>query len=272
MSPKKSVKKDMDKDLELAEGDAHGTETIPKVGEQPVTDPQEADDEYAELRKIVAKEFSVEPEDLDFTDDDYYDVSVVRVSGVGPQDILIFDDYDDVEEAAENAVREILENEPELFNQEWLSRYVYMPSTDIRLTASDDADSWVENMDDDEILKAAGLEDEYATAEAWEQATEEEREELEKPNQSPDEILEKAKEIVRKQRYEDIVSMLKDDPIGYLVDELGAYTLEEVLKVLRIDIDAAAKAAVREDGAGHFLSSYDGEVHELKNGQPYIFE
>jgi len=60
------------------------------------------------------------------------------------------------------------------------------------------------------------------------------------------------------------------DPMAYLSE---FYTDDEVMakaiEIAGIDIEAAAEAAVRDDGAGHFLSSYDGELHTTTHGYAY---
>jgi hypothetical protein len=43
----------------------------------------------------------------------------------------------------------------------------------------------------------------------------------------------------------------------------------EIERFFHIDYEEASKDAVSEDGIGHFLSSYDGEVHET-NGNEYL--
>jgi len=45
-----------------------------------------------------------------------------------------------------------------------------------------------------------------------------------------------------------------------------ANAIKAALKMVNIDYDAAAAAAVRADGVGHFLSSYDGNTIELPDG------
>ena len=45
--------------------------------------------------------------------------------------------------------------------------------------------------------------------------------------------------------------------------------VDHVVLDTRDDIDAAAEEAVSVDGAGHFLSSYDGSTSETKSGLVY---
>lgn len=57
------------------------------------------------------------------------------------------------------------------------------------------------------------------------------------------------------------------DPIGYLSDIDGEEEgLKKALEIGGIDVDAAAEDAISTDGAGHFMSSYDGKEVELDDG------
>lgn len=60
------------------------------------------------------------------------------------------------------------------------------------------------------------------------------------------------------------------DPVGWLEDIYGKEELgAQLVKWGMIDIDAAVKEAINTDGPGHFLASYDGELHELTSGGVY---
>jgi len=50
------------------------------------------------------------------------------------------------------------------------------------------------------------------------------------------------------------------------VDELGAYTEEDAIRLplIQIDVDGAAEEVVRIDGVGHFLNRYDGNEYETE--------
>jgi len=59
------------------------------------------------------------------------------------------------------------------------------------------------------------------------------------------------------------------DPMQYLDDICGDDAAAQAIKIAGIDVEAAAEDAVDTDGAGHFLSIYDGETHETKSGLVY---
>jgi hypothetical protein len=65
---------------------------------------------------------------------------------------------------------------------------------------------------------------------------------------------------------EELISRILEDPYKYFVEEQG---LEEDFDSFlkhwgHIDVEEAAKDAVSTDGVGHFLSSYDGELREIR--------
>lgn len=62
---------------------------------------------------------------------------------------------------------------------------------------------------------------------------------------------------------EKLVERDADQPLAYLKDLYGADdAMKKAVEIAGIDYASAAEAAVRDDGAGHYLSSYDGETRE----------
>ena len=60
------------------------------------------------------------------------------------------------------------------------------------------------------------------------------------------------------------------DPMQYLEDIYGKEDArKEAIKIAGIDIDKAAVEAINADGAGQYLSSYDGELNETPGGFTY---
>lgn len=220
-----------------------------------ITSAEEGSDAHLSAWDAVATDFKVDQDEIELVEGEHYGVSGWKVE-VDGEELFIFESDEDAETAALNSVRDTLESEPELFNQDWLSGYLILSDTDRRLIADEEADSYVESMDDEDILAEADMVDEHEEA---------------GDDEAKDHVLEAAKEKVR-DSYFDIVHEKLSDPIDYFVNELGTYSVEDLLKAnfIRIDIEEAAKDAVSEDGVGHFLSSYDGELHELSNGMPYI--
>lgn len=141
---------------------------------------------------------------------------------------------DEAERIAQDLVKQDIESEPELFNQDFLADYVYISDVDKRIIAGEEADSRLEDF----------------------KGTDEER----------DDEHEKI--------YKEVYEALNKDPIGYFVDDLGAYTREEILKQpwIQIDVSDAANAAVSTDGWAHFLSLYSGEYETTSGGIVYFRE
>lgn len=98
----------------------------------------------------------------------------------------------------------------------------------------------MQDLSDTEILKEADMVDEYEEAPSEKEA---------------EAILENAKDALRDAEYERVKTALKD-PIQYFVEDLGAYSVDELLKAtfISIDIKEMAKDAVSTDGWAHFLS------------------
>jgi hypothetical protein len=60
------------------------------------------------------------------------------------------------------------------------------------------------------------------------------------------------------------------DPMQYLEDIYGREdAIKKAIEIAGIDIDAAAEEAVNVDGAAHFLSSYDGQSYTTNGGLVY---
>ena len=168
----------------------------------------------------------------------------------------IIESIDEAERIAIELVKQDLESEPELFNQDFLSGHLQVTETDQGVIANEEADAYVDGRSDEELVEMADMQEEYDAAEDKEA------------------VVEKARDAVIENRYEEVKQMLAKDPIGYFVDELGAYTREEAMKLpfISIDTEAAAEEAVRLDGWAHFLSLYDGNYERTPSGAVFFKE
>jgi hypothetical protein len=169
-----------------------------------------------------------------------------------------FDNEETAEEVALEIVRNDLEEQPEIFNQSWLQDFITMSDTDKRMFASEEADSRVGDMDDEEVVRVAGMEDEYEAAEEVE---------------DKDQVIENARNAVREKISDEVEDEL-DDPVQYFVHDQGLYSIKDLMKQSWISIDAeeAADSALKEDGWAHFLSLYNGDYEETKGGVIYFRE
>lgn len=126
--------------------------------------------------------------------------------------------------------------------------------------------AYIEGSDDpaeDERLKAAD-----AAAEAELSAAEEALDDL---NNAAEPDYDKMREELIAKAYDTVYEALKD-PYEYFINEQGIYSdVEDLLKsnMVSIDMETAVEAAVSEDGAIHFLSSYDGNYDMTASGFTY---
>ena len=165
---------------------------------------------------------------------------------------------DEAERIALEIVKNDLESEPEIFNQDWLQEFISISDTDIRMIASEDADSRIEGMSDEDILGEAGMQDEY---------------DEEENDDKKEEILDQARETAHEKISDEIESEL-EDPIQFFVHDQGTYTVQDLMKqnFISIDTDAAADSAISADGWAHFLSLNDGNYDTTSGGVVYFRE
>jgi hypothetical protein len=166
----------------------------------------------------------------------------------------VVENEDQAEALAIEIVKQDLESEPEIFNQDFIERHIdekklrdeLMP--DVRNFAQED-------------LEALSTEDFW---EAYEGEGLDAPEEDEEGNRR-EPISREIEELAERQAEERL-----RDPMEYLEDIYGKIdAVKEAIRIAGIDEDEAAKEAVNADGAGHFLSSYDGETHETPAGLVY---
>ncbi|MDD5454006.1 MAG: hypothetical protein PHW62_00700 [Candidatus Ratteibacteria bacterium] len=190
----------------------------------------------------------------------------------GEREWIVFKDEDDAREAAKAKVKEDLENEPEVFTQSWLQNFITVYDTDKRIIAGEEADSQIEGMDDEELVKEAGLDEEWNDLEVkknelFESESEDVEGKLEGLRTKQDDLIEKAKDSLRSSKSDQIQDAL-EDPVEYFVEQQGIYSREDLMKqsFIRIDIEKAAEDAIDTDGVSHFLDNYDGAELELPSG------
>jgi hypothetical protein len=122
-----------------------------------------------------------------------------------------------------------------------LKDYVYITNSDIE-----------QMLADEEYYIRERIEDEYRY-----EIDDEEDEDI-------DEVIDEKVE----RELSELEDWLRNDPVGYFVDEIGNYTIEDLLKqpFIKIDIDKVAEDAVAIDGWAHFLSLYDGNYDTTPGG------
>lgn len=164
---------------------------------------------------------------------------------------VVYDNYDDAEQAVKENIRQQLEDEPELFNQSFIESHQTISETNARLFGNDFGDMMVEDRDLDELKEMA---DDYG---------------IEYDEDVDDDKLKDELSYARSKEVTETI--LRDGLRSFLVDDEGIVSDDEFQeqygKWLHLDIDSAVDDALDSDGLGHFLSSYDGDYKELKDGK-----
>jgi len=167
---------------------------------------------------------------------------------------IIFLDEEEAHTAAVNYVKEMLELEPEVFNQDWLMSIIDVEKA---------ADLFTQIYGEWNYSYAEGIKDDAASA-----------------GSEFDTRLEEEMADAGVDNIDDFVDYLTQSQIdegtggydhfesNFGVEEAGKLVMEHNL----IDIDEAAESAVDTDGWAHFLSTYDGEYRELPSGAVYFRE
>lgn len=150
--------------------------------------------------------------------------------------------FDDVEDFA----REYVDSVGGIEGVSNPEQYIDISETDKRIMSSEQADSDVENMSDDDILKRANLDSEYQEAEEYENEEEMER------------ILEEAKESVREEIESEWEKGL-EDPYNFLVEEQGLYDASSIMNAnfIMFDYERFGKDLEQD----YYVIEHDGEVY-----------
>jgi len=159
---------------------------------------------------------------------------------------------DAADTAAITQVRQDMDNEPELFNQDFLTSYI--DEDHLRNQLSSDVEDQVRESPD----SYGWDKDEYYETEDFETYTDSEGNVVEDPDEIPDDWAEsKAAEILR-------------DPIEYLQDIYGKEDgIKQAMEIGGIDRERATADAVAADGWQHYLCRYDGNSYDLPSGGVY---
>lgn len=204
---------------------------------------------------------------------------------------VVFTSEDDAYNEAYQEVKQDLEIEPEIFNQDWLSNFIMISETDKRIMAGEEADYYLEDLSDEEKLEEANLAQDYLNfedqieeinnkideldnemSETEDQITQSKltdeiiglQSEITDLEEEKEKLVQEAEETIRDERYNYIKDAL-DDPIEYFVNETGIYSKEDLFKTnfVQLDIEKATEEALNVDGTDHFLDRYDGGVEEI---------
>jgi len=173
----------------------------------------------------------------------------------GDKQFMVFDTYEDAERYAIGQVREDLESDPDMFNQDWLQDYYTITDTDRRMLANDLTDFDLD-MADTELLENFEDEVDNFVTENSDRLT---KIELDEDDKKGAELRSEFRDYIQEKRYDEHYKEL-ENPKKHLVDYLGLYSEKDYYKqkFLSLDIDSASEDAVETDGIAHFLARYDG--------------
>jgi hypothetical protein len=176
---------------------------------------------------------------------------------IGNMEFMVAPSSDAAEQLAVAMVKNDLSTEPEIFEKHWLEGFI--DEDRLRDALMSDVEEQIRESPD-----SYGWEPSKVEEEEWEEGLDEVEEEGVVVNKDllvpPDEVDEtdpsdewvddKAKEILR-------------DPMSYMREIYDDEAPKYAIQLVGLDEEKAAQDAVDTDGAGHFLSSYDGETHDL---------
>lgn len=207
---------------------------------------------FAELGEIALERYT----------DEAMDVATDR-----NHDYRVYENDDAAERIAIAEVKDQLNDEPGLFTQDWLERFINLER--LRDTLYQDArddDYWNDQYPTEEdklnfLVEQDKLDrDDFLDAEGNELQQGEFTPEMEQAIESAfeDHIESNAKERV-------------EDPIAYLEEfENHEDAVKRAIDMVGINDQEAAEDAVSTDGWQHFLARYDGESHDLPSGAVYV--
>jgi len=188
-------------------------------------------------------------------------------------DYNVMESEEAAEELALEFVRDDLENEPELFNRDWLQGHIDTDHLrdELRSDVEEGNRSYYEDI-------ASESSDEYQTRQVEEliqggyldegdvKGEDGELVDLDANQEAAERVQEAVERAIEAKTTSDL-----EDPVAYLEN---FYSKEDAIKramdIRGINIEEAAKEAVALDGWAHFLSRYDGDYGTTKDGRVYF--
>jgi len=185
-------------------------------------------------------------------------VYAITIRGGGHKEWNVVESTDQERELALEVVKQDLEQEPEIFNQDFLERHINEER--LRRDLYDDVHSM--RLEDLTDLANRNPDDFWREYEGEGLDAPEEDEDGERREPTDREI-----EDLAERQAEDRLR----DPMEYLEDVYGRRedATKEAIRIAGIDINAAAEDAVDTDGPHHFLAHYDGQSYETDSGLVY---
>lgn len=216
-------------------------------------------DEEAVLADI-AKALETDVEELSIEEDSGlsgFGEGTIYLVQEGRVEYNVAENYDQAYALAVAVVKQDLEQEPGIFNKDFIESHINKDKLRDALHG-DVVDMRIEDLTDEAERHPDRFWKDYE-GEGFDAP--EENEDGERPEPTHNEI----EELAQKQAESQL-----QDPMEYLEDIYGREdAAKEAIKIAGIDIDAAADDAVDTDGWEHFLARYDGKSHETDSGLVY---
>lgn len=147
-----------------------------------------------------------------------------------------------------------------------IEKYIYVTDIDRRIVAGEQADFYVDDMSDEDVLDQLNKQDDYDDLQNQIDDLEGEEDPDEKKikdlTKAQEKLVEDAREELKERIYNEWSDGLNDDPVGFLVDQQGLYSKDDLQKASFISIDY--------DKLGSDLA-YDYNVFDLGLDKYYVF-
>lgn len=216
-------------------------------------------DDADEVLAEVAKALKADPEDLEIEVDkgleSFRTGTVYRVEW-GREEYVVVASHDQMEELALAVVKQDLEEEPEIFNKDFLEQHINKDKLRRELEP-DELNSRIDDLTYEAERNPDDFWKEYER-EGYDAPEEDEDGERREPE------LGEIEELAQKQ-----VEDRLEDPMAFLEEIYGDEAAAKAIEIAGIDLNEAAQDAVDTDGAEHFLARYDGNSHETSSGFVY---
>jgi hypothetical protein len=249
-------------------------------------------DDEDSVKLAMAQALEVDANDLKIKEDHGYSgfgAGTVYLVEMGKQEYHVAENSDVAHDLAVAVVKQDLEHEPEIFNQDFIASHIDLD----RLR--NDLMSDVQNMRYEDLKEEADKRPERFIKDndlEWPEPTEKQlrdhAEAMSDETHSAQSIYDKLKSLgdaedrwtelgeepeINDSEIETLAEQqAKDqlkDPLEYLKDIYGDEATKKAIEIVGIDEDAAADEAVSTDGEGHFLARYDGNMHDGPGGIVY---
>lgn len=243
-------------------------------------------------RTVMARALGVDASDLDVEEDSTlssFNQGVAYSVHLGSKEYVVVENDEQANNLALEIVKQDLQNNPEIFNRDFIESNIdtkklrdglWSDVYDMRYEdLSQDAEQDPLRFMEDHVIDVPHPSEDQLKSHA---------DAMSDDRKSADEILSELMELSPEDQWreigeepevpsKDIDEIARDyaettleDPLRYLREFNNEEdAMKQAIEIAGIDVDKAAEEAVRTDGAGHFLSTYDGHLQDAPGGAVY---